>query len=299
MGNFLDRATSRLAPDQQSQKLSAASLQDAARKSLAKWLGPLSAFVVDCGLSVSEINSMLRIAAIHTAAVRQLEECGRINISGIAAITGIPRGEVSRTLKSGWAAINRRPTIANRILGAWHRDPQFLTHDHYPRKLKIFGSGPTFESLVGKYGHGIPVRAVLDEFRRTGAIKFIASSQELLPRMLLAISPRVTCKKIKAFDAAVDALFSGLTSSDAAFAVRLSSSSVWSGSASLVRRDSGPKAVALLRKLQKELVQGQVKHSGQDTKKRARLSITVAYVETLAQLGKHSTKNRRNFHRDR
>ena len=161
----------------------------AARKSLIKLLRPLSTFVFDCGLSISEVNLILRTAAVQSAAVRQLQDSNRVNISGIAAITGIPRGEVSRILKSrgSFTAIGEtqvRQNITSRILSAWHCDPDYLTADRRPRDLKIFGGGPTFESLVRAYGQGIPVRAILDELKRVGAVQVLASSQKIFRRRL-------------------------------------------------------------------------------------------------------------------
>ncbi len=117
MGKFLDRATSRLDSDQRLKRSKATGVQDAAREALAKWLDPLSAFIVDCGLSVSEVNSILRTAAVHTAAARQLKDSDRVNISGIAAVTGISRGEVSRILHSG----GTRFVICVKRAGKWGR----------------------------------------------------------------------------------------------------------------------------------------------------------------------------------
>ena len=215
---------SQLDSTQRPKKSKAAAIQEAARKSLPRWLRPLSAFVLDCGLSISEVNSMLRMVVVHTASTRQLEHGNRVNISGIAAITGIPRGEVSRILNSSGnptiRPTRRHQIVTSRILSAWHRNPQFLTADHRPRVLKIFGGGRTFESLVRIYGQGIPVRAILDELTRVGAIQLTASSQKILPKMTVPINPSTTHKKIRNFDTATEKLFSDLMSSDDAFVER-------------------------------------------------------------------------------
>lgn len=282
----------------------AAAVQEAARKSLTNLLIPLSAFVFDCGLSISEVNSILRTAAVKSALTRQLEYSNRVSISGIAAATAISRGEVSRILKSAGSvttgARERHQNITNRILSAWHRDPRFLTVSGRPRDLKIFGGGPSFESLVRKYGHGIPVRAILDELRWAGTIKLLTSSQKILPKMPLAINPRITPKKIKEFDASVNDFFLCLLGpSDAAFVENVSGTKVWSGPVPLLRRRFGPYAIALARELQNKLVRKQTKHRPEDTEKVARLCMTIFYGEARAQLAKRVLKNRRNFHRNR
>jgi Family of unknown function (DUF6502) len=250
------------------------------------------------------VNSILRTVAVQSAVVRQLEDSNRVNISGIAAITGIPRGEVSRILNcSGTLTIGEiqgRQNIASRILSAWHCDPEYLTAGRRPRGLKIFGGGPTFESLVRTYGQGIPIRAILDELKRVGAIQWMASSQKILPKMPLAINPRITYKKIRELDAATDDLFLCLLSpSDAAFVEKVSGTKVWSGRELLVRRRFRPNGIALLRDLQTKLALKKAKRRPQDAQKVAHLSLKVVYREAQAESAKHSFKSRRNFRRNR
>jgi hypothetical protein len=246
---------------------------------------------------------ILRTSAVKSAAARQLENSDRVNISGIAAITGISRGEVSRILDASRSltvgAIQGRLSITSRILSAWHYDPGYLTTDRRPRDLKIFGGGPTFESLVRTYGQGIPVRAILDELKRVGAIQLLTSSQKIRPKMFLAINPRITHKKIRDLDATTDDLFLCLMNpSDAEFE-RVSGTKVWSGRVPLVRRKLGPKAIALLQELRTVLALKKPKHRSEDAQKVAHMSMKIVYRETQDQLAKRSLKGRRNFHRIR
>jgi uncharacterized protein DUF6502 len=302
-GHFLTRCISRSQRAQRIKISKAVAIQEAVRKSLTKLLRPLSAFVFECGLGVSEVNSLLRTAAVQSAAMRQLEDSTRVNISGISAVTGIPRAEVSRILKSSASltigAIERHQNITSRILDGWHSDPHFLTADGCPRDLKIFGSGSTFEYLVKKYGQGIPIRAIIDELDRVGAIQLLTSSQKILPKMPLAIDPLITDQKIKEFDAMVDNLFPNLLSpSDAAFVEKVFVTKVWSGPALLLRRRSKPNTMALLREVQSKLATKQAKHRPRETQKVAHLSVTIVYEEARGQLAKPSLKNRRNFSRN-
>ena len=249
------------------------------------------------------MNSLLRTAAVQSAAMRQLEDSSRVNISGISAMTGIPRADVSRILKSSGSstigAIERHQNITSRILSGWHSDPDFLTAVSCPRDLKIFGGGATFEYLVRKYGQGIPIRAIIDELQRVGAIRLILSSQKIVPKMPVAINPRMTEQKIKEFDSTVDNLFPNfLSPSNAAFVEKVVGTKVWSGPVPLLRRRSGPNAVALSRELQSKLAKKQAKHRPTETQKIAQLSVTIVYKEADAQLAKTSSKSRRNLSRD-
>lgn len=69
MGKF----SAPLASTQRSRISKAAAIQEAARTALANLLRPLSAFVFDCGISISEVNFIFRTAAVQCAA-RQLEK---------------------------------------------------------------------------------------------------------------------------------------------------------------------------------------------------------------------------------
>jgi len=183
-------------------KSNGSDVNPAARNVLRKLLEPLSLLAFDCGLSVNELNSMLREAAIRSAAGRQLEDARRINISGIAATTGISRGEISRVLKNGEIAAdkvgNRRQNPINRILAAWHNDTKFLTANRLPAELDLYGRGFTFESLVRRHGRGIPVRAIFDELTRIGAVE-LSASQKVSPKMSVAVDRRITPAVIEAF----------------------------------------------------------------------------------------------------
>ena len=253
---------------------------------------------------MSEVNLILRTAAVQSAAEQQLENSKRVNISGITAITGIPRGEVSRLLNSSrnptTGTTQLRQNITSRILRAWHCDPAYLAAGRRPRSLKLFGSGPTFESLARAYGQGIPIRAILDELRRVGAIKLQTSSQKVVPTMPLAINRRITYKKIRDFDATMGNLLLCLPSpSDDLLVKKVSGTKVWAGPLRPVRRSLGPNAFALLREIQTKLAVIRAKHRPEDAQKVAHLCVKIVYSEANAQLAKRSLKSRRNFHRNR
>lgn len=247
---------------------------------------------------------MLRSAAVQSAAVRQLAKSHRINVSGIAAITGIPRGEVSRILNSSGSLTSRatqaRQNISSKILSAWHYDQEFSTGTRRPRDLKIFGPGRTFEALVRKHGQGIPIRAILDELESVRAIQLLDLSQKIRAKISLAINPLVTFRRIKEFDAALDDFFlSLLNPSDAELAERVSRTKVWSGRASVVRKRFGRNAIAMLQELQAKLESKKERSCPGDPHKLAHLSLKITYREARAHLGKTLPKRRRNFSRNR
>jgi hypothetical protein len=151
----------------------AAAVQAAATAALEPLLQALAGFVLDSGLSVRELEVLFRSAAVHSVAARQRASGQRVNISGIAATTGIPRAEISQILqaaKRGAATRPIAPSPINRILAAWHEEPGYQKKNGQPLDLRVFGPAPSFEALVSSHGAGLPVRAVLDELVRVGSL---------------------------------------------------------------------------------------------------------------------------------
>jgi hypothetical protein len=185
----------------------------AARAAISTILVPLTGFAVDVGLSARELQDMCRVAAVNVAADRQKVSNLRLNISGIAAITGIPRAEVSRILRSkkigGQLAIGHRPHSINKILSVWNEHPNFTNRSGRPADLKIFGQGPTFETLVNRHGGGLPVRAVIDELIRTGSVEII-SPQKLKLRSPISMDRGFSSGEIKVFSRRVAQLIESM-----------------------------------------------------------------------------------------
>jgi hypothetical protein len=183
----------------------------AARKALLQLLEPVAGFVLDSGLSTSELQSIFRVAAVKSAAAKQREFGRRLNISGIAASTGIPRGEISRILRSAdeykISGGDLRQQSTNRILEAWHQNPRFTNPNGQPAVLKIYGRGPTFESLVRSHGRGIPTRAMLDELTTMGAIE-VLPLQKVRAKASVAVDRGTNSRAIRAFGDSATALLS-------------------------------------------------------------------------------------------
>jgi hypothetical protein len=181
-------------------KLLSINVQSEARIAVSKLLEHLARFAVDSGLSVADLNSILRVAAVKSVGSQQQQIGSRANVSSIAASTGIPRGEVSKILKKSYGSLDasRIQLPTNKILAAWCDDPKFSSANGQPSNLKVFGHGSTFETLVKKHGRGIPLRAILEELARVGAIK-VLNSQTVGLKSFVAIDRRMTPNRIKAF----------------------------------------------------------------------------------------------------
>ena len=198
LGRPLQVITEQMMPSKRIERANRPQLDDlrnAAREALFRLLEPIAEFALDSGLSIRELNTILREAAVRGLAAQQLEVSRRPNISGIAASSGIPRGEISqilnkKTTSPGEQNAKRHEQSTRKIIAAWSLDPKFAAPNGQPADLRMYGRGATFEALVKSHGRGIPIRAILDELMRSGAIE-VCGFQEIRLNRARQFSPQV------------------------------------------------------------------------------------------------------------
>jgi len=277
-----------------------------ARRALLQLLEPLAGFVIDAGLSTNELHSILRQAAVRSVATRQLEVSRRINISGIAATTGIPRAEISRILKSSEKPaeqpVDRQQQSTNRILAAWYEEPRFTNSNGQPADLKLYGRGATFESLVRTHGRGIPTRAVLDELIRTRAVE-VLSSQKIRAKASVAVDRGISPQVIKVFGDRATELLSTMLSNmrepeSPRFIASVSGTTVAPNALPLFRKELSNKGAEFLADIQESLIQEPSKSLR--ARPSSTVSVTIFYHEALRKkkYKKRSSNKRRNFRRN-
>jgi Family of unknown function (DUF6502) len=282
-----------------------------ARRALLRLLEPLVAFVLKSGLSMHELNSILREAAVRTVAAKQLEFGSRINISGIAASTGIPRAEISRILKSRFVsvdAVDRQQQSTSRILTMWYQDPKFNTASGKPADLKIYGRGATFDSLVKIYGRGIPTRAILDELVRLGAAEVLKSGSARA-KTSVAVDRGMTPRVVQSFGQRATELLSTMLQNmvnpnNPHFIASISDISILQTELPLFRKELASKGsdflADLLDSMNSESPMLDAKKSPSSAK--SRVGVTIFYHEKSNENkrgGKSDGKKRRNFRRAR
>jgi hypothetical protein len=280
-----------------------------ARKALVQLLEPLVGFVLDSGLSTQELRSILRESAVRSVAARQMEVARRVNISGIAATTGIPRAEISRILKSpansSQQIIDRQQQSTNRILAVWHQDPKFTTPGGKPADLKIYGRGATFETLVKNHGRGIPTRAMLDELTRAGAAE-VLSSRLIRVKTSVAVDRGVTLRAIRSFGERATELLSTMLQNmrdpeSPKFVASVSGTNISPTFMPLIRKELASKGADFLADIHdslfREATSGLAKTYGS---RASRVSVTIFYHETQrkAKPKEKAVTKRRNFRRD-
>src|SRR4029079_233803 len=95
-------------------------------------------------------------------------------ISRIAILTGLTRKEVQALLDMPVQSADRYGDEYNRAargISGWVRGPGCGDVSAHPRPLRMGGRRQSFSALVKRYSGDIPVRAMLDELVRVGAVK--------------------------------------------------------------------------------------------------------------------------------
>lgn len=284
-------------------KMSRNDVRIVARKALFQIAEPLAAFIQDTGLSSKDVYTILREAIVRAVASRQLEISDRVNISGISAATGIPRSAVSRIIRSGAErydpSTGRRQQSTNRVLAAWYAEPKFTTANGQPADLKIYGRGPSFDSLVRRFGRGIPTRAVLDELLRASAVELLPA-QMIRAKASLAVPRGISAHIIKVFGdrtaELIDTMVSNMRSSESPRLIANITGSTSATMRPLLRRELSKKSAEFLADIQEDLIQATTKLRGERAET---VSITVFYHErTTKKRGLGRLPRRRNLRRE-
>lgn len=100
--------------------------------------------------------------------------------SRISILTGLSRKEVLRVKRLPTlddAASAARYHRAARTISGWLRDKTFADKRGLPASLPVDGAKNSFTELVKRYSGDIPVRAVLDELERVGAVERLADGR--------------------------------------------------------------------------------------------------------------------------
>jgi hypothetical protein len=287
-------------------------LKEATIAALKRVVGPLVDLMFDTGVTVHEFGHLVRESAVRAAATRISRESGRDSKSRVAIVTGLPRSEVARILKSGDASPNKRvgEHPSRRILAAWYANPRFLAANGDPAVLPIFGKRRSFEQLVTMCSPGIPVRAMLDELTQIDAIERL-SDQRVKAKSRIPILTGLTASAIAVVGERTGDLLETLTSN-----LRRKSNPLFEGTAlvdeidfdmvTLARREIEEQGANFINSANSLLNRSRARPSRSNAKAsmKCRLGVTVYYfqddIERTAEPGTNTTYMRRkNLQRKR
>lgn len=141
---------------------------------LLRLLRPLVRILLRNGVSYRTFSDLAKWVYVDVAS-KEFGIAGRKqSVSRVSVITGLSRKEVLRVRqlerpddRAGTERYNR----AARVIAAWRREKRFHDARGDRISLPIVGSGATFSELVKDSSGDVPVRAILDELIRVGAVE--------------------------------------------------------------------------------------------------------------------------------
>jgi Family of unknown function (DUF6502) len=153
---------------------------------MARLLRPLVKLLLEKGISYDQAADVLRKTYCDVAFTDAFALPGRKQTdSRVSVLTGLTRKDVARlkemTLESpGLMANHNRAT---RVVTGWWLDHPMEGTASGAAPLPIDGESNSFAAVVRKYSGDMPVRAVLDELVRTGAVQIRDTSVELVTQL--------------------------------------------------------------------------------------------------------------------
>jgi hypothetical protein len=262
-------------------------LKEATIVALRRVAGPLADLMLDAGITVHEFSQLVRETAVRTAARRVSMASGRDSKSRVAILTGLPRSEVARILKSDDVFPGRRlgQHPARKVLAAWFDDPRFLAPNGDPAVLPIFGKRRSLEQLVAVHSGGIPVRAMLDELTQIDAVERL-SDQRVRAKSRIPIFTGLSSSAIAVIGERTRDLLETLTNN-----LRRAATPLFEGTALLddadlesvpiIRREISEQGASFINSANSLFGRSRLKSSRTITKKspRYRLGVTVYYFQ--------------------
>ena len=142
-------------------------------RAVQRLLRPLVCILLRNGVSYGTFADLAKWVYVDVA-TREFAIAGRKqSTSRVAVLTGLTRKEVHRLRQPSMPRdreIAERYNRAARVIAGWRREREFLDAEGRPAALPMSGETGSFMSLVRRFSGDMPVRAVLDELRRVGAI---------------------------------------------------------------------------------------------------------------------------------
>ena len=146
-----------------------------------RMLRPVVRHLIAQGITYPALAQMLKEVYVDVAESEFALPFKRQTDSRLALVTGVNRKEISRLRrKPRAAAIAVEDNLLTHVIGRWMAGPPYATADGRPRRLPyddVRRTVPSFARLVRDLSVDIPVRSVLDELVRVGAVALLPDDQ--------------------------------------------------------------------------------------------------------------------------
>lgn len=141
---------------------------------VVRLLKPLVRLLIRNGMSFGTFSDLAKRVFVDIADKDFAIDGKKQTVSRVSVITGLSRKEVSRVQSlpavADDSAQQEEYNRAARIISGWVNDEKYQDPQGQPDVLSIEGDEKSFSSLVKEYSGDVPVRALLDELLRVGAV---------------------------------------------------------------------------------------------------------------------------------
>lgn len=137
-------------------------------------LKPLVRILLRNGVAAKSVYELVKHIYVQVAKEDFEIDGKKASISRVAILTGLTRKEVQAILAlpaRQQGHYDEGYNRAARVITGWLRDADFGDGKGHPAPLPMSGKRTSFTALVKRYSGDIPVRALLDELVRVGAVK--------------------------------------------------------------------------------------------------------------------------------
>lgn len=134
---------------------------------------PIAKILLLAGIQWKEVAELGKATYVDVATAEFGIRGRPTNVSRVAILTGLTRGEVSRLRNADTDAdedVIERMTHATRVLTGWYTDPDFSLASGQPRPLYFSGDDASFEKLCRRFASNVPPTTMLKELKHVGAV---------------------------------------------------------------------------------------------------------------------------------
>lgn len=150
---------------------------------VGKILRPLARILINHGMALGSFEQLARKAFVEAGFVHMERSGRRPTVSGVAALSGLSRKEVTRLMKADLqddSPSRNRYNRAVRVISGWVNDARFQ-HNGAPAPLEIDGENG-FATLVREYSGDVPTAAMLSVLRESGNVTIDGALVHLIQR---------------------------------------------------------------------------------------------------------------------
>lgn len=151
-------------------------ISQALSAAVSRLIRPLVRILLRHGMSFNEFADLAKRAYVDVAMSEFRIPGKKQSISRTSILTGLTRKEVQRLCSASADtdhATVERYNRAARVISGWVRDPDFTDAEGRPLALPPDDAAISFAVLVRRHSGDMPVRAVLDELLRVGAVEHL------------------------------------------------------------------------------------------------------------------------------